>query len=55
MSEKDYQRLHDEAVAKGLKDYIDPVTGYRVTTSLGHRARGKCCDCGCRHCPFNED
>ena len=55
MSKNDYQQLHDEAVAKGLKYYIDPLTGYRVTTALGHRQRGECCGCGCRHCPFGED
>jgi|MDSW01.1.fsa_nt_gb hypothetical protein len=55
MAEKNYQELHDEAVAKGLHDYRDPLTGYRVTTTLGHRARGKCCNCGCRHCPFGQE
>ena len=55
MGNNDFRRLHDEAVAAGLEDYVDPQTGYRVTTKLGHRLRGSCCKCECRHCPYEED
>ena len=26
--------------------------GNKVFTELGHVLRGKCCSCGCRHCPY---
>ena len=55
MSKSTFQRLHDKAVASGLLDYRDPETGYVVITALGHLARGNCCGCGCRHCPYDED
>ena len=55
MSDNDFQKLHDEAVAKGRRFYIDPLTGYRVTTALAHLERGECCGCGCRHCPYGEE
>ena len=50
----DFIKQHDEAVARGEHNYRDPATGYTVMTSLGHEARGACCGCGCRHCPFNH-
>lgn len=46
---------HEVAVAAGLKVYRDPATGYRVFTELGLRERGKCCGCGCRHCPWSHE
>ena len=48
------QRLHDEAVAQGRHGYIDPRSGYWVTTTLGHTLRGSCCGNACRHCPFDH-
>lgn len=48
------QDAHDEAAAQGLATYTDPDTGYSVFTSVGLKARGKCCGCGCRHCPFQH-
>ncbi len=54
MPKEEFQKLHEEAVAQGLHHYRDPATGYMVTTALGHRARGSCCGCGCRHCPFDD-
>ncbi len=38
----------------GELSYADPQTGYAVFTELGLLARGKCCGCGCRHCPFEH-
>lgn len=46
-------RLHDEACARGEDTYVDPATGYRVITEVGHRHRGSCCGNRCRHCPFD--
>ena len=45
---------HAEAVARGSKTYNDPATGYSVFTEVAHRARGKCCGSGCRHCCFDH-
>ncbi|MBO6700870.1 MAG: hypothetical protein JJ921_00925 [Pseudomonadales bacterium] len=49
------QLAHDEAVGRGEFTYVDPSTGYHVFTTLGLQARGKCCGCGCRHCPFQHE
>lgn len=46
--------LHAAACAAGRDHYTDPATGYRVFTALSHEARGTCCGCGCRHCPFGH-
>lgn len=46
---------HAEACAAGLRQYRDPETGYRVFTEIGLRARGACCGCGCRHCPWAHE
>jgi hypothetical protein len=47
--------LHDDALEAGAPVYVDPVTGYLVTTAAGHRARGWCCGSGCRHCPWEGE
>ncbi len=47
-------QLHREACANGALSYDDPQTGYRVFTALAHEARGRCCGCGCRHCPYGH-
>ena len=46
--------LHAAACAAGATTYRDPGTGYRVMTSEALRNRGRCCGCGCRHCPYNH-
>lgn len=51
----DLWSLHAAAVARGDFAYTDPQTGFAVFTELGLRARGKCCGCGCRHCPFEHE
>lgn len=43
---------HDAAVARSEDHYVDPDTGYFVFTAAALRARGYCCDSGCRHCPY---
>ena len=48
-------KLHQEAVERQEKNYIDPETGYEVITEIGHLDRGHCCGSGCRHCPFDEN
>lgn len=55
MSEENFQIIHSKAVANGERVYTDPATGYRVITELGHLARGSCCGCGCRHCPYAHE
>ena len=46
------KEIHKQACDQGNHTYIDPNTGLTVFTSVSHRARGTCCGCGCRHCPF---
>jgi hypothetical protein len=50
-----YKEAHDEAVAKGMPYYKDPITGNYVITEPTHKARGFCCGSGCRHCPYNHE
>jgi hypothetical protein len=45
-------RAHRAAVAAGEPGYLDPVTGLFVMTAASHLTRGRCCDTGCRHCPY---
>lgn len=51
----DIEDLHEVAVRAGHLTYSDPETGYTVMTRLAHEKRGKCCGCGCRHCPFHHE
>lgn len=44
--------LHRAAVAKGQQMYRDPDSGLYVLTAAYHLARGRCCQSGCRHCPY---
>lgn len=43
---------HEFAVVGSEPGYIDPTTGLFVLTVEYLRARGHCCDQGCRHCPY---
>jgi diphthamide synthase (EF-2-diphthine--ammonia ligase)/ABC-type Fe3+-hydroxamate transport system substrate-binding protein len=52
---EDFDTLHRAACQAGQHSYLDPSTGYSVFTELAHRARGKCCGSGCRHCPFAHE
>lgn len=47
-------QLHKFACEKQMDYYLDPKTGYKVFTADYHKKRGKCCDSGCRHCPYHE-
>lgn len=51
----DYMALHDAACCAGEMTYTDPESGYQVFTELAHKKRGKCCGCGCKHCPFHHE
>jgi hypothetical protein len=48
----DILAAHEQAVVAGEPGYIDPSTGLFVLTVEYLRARGHCCDQGCRHCPY---
>jgi len=43
---------HAEAMAAGREGYEDPATGLYVFTAAFLAVRGRCCDTGCRHCPY---
>ena len=47
--------LHAAAMAQNQNFYHDPQTGFRVFTERGHKQRGTCCGCACRHCPFGHE
>ena len=46
--------LHKAACDRGERFYLDPATGFQVFTEVAHKSRGKCCGCGCRHCPYSH-
>jgi hypothetical protein len=43
---------HRTAVETGDPGYLDPESGLFVFTAAYHLERGRCCDSGCRHCPY---
>jgi len=43
---------HRAAIDHGSATYRDPSTGLSVFTSAAHLRRGRCCERGCRHCPY---
>ena len=51
---EDIAALHAAAERAGATTYRDPGTGYRVFTAATLCARGRCCGCGCRHCPYSH-
>ena len=51
-TEEYWRDAHEAACVAGAETYVDAVTGLTVFTRLAHEHRGKCCGCGCRHCPF---
>lgn len=46
------QAAHDAAVAAGEAGYLDPDTRLFVFTAVTLAGSGRCCDSGCRHCPW---
>lgn len=50
----DIEELHRLACAGGEDTYVDPQTGDGVFTALYLKRLGKCCGCGCRHCPYRR-
>ena len=52
---EDIAALHAAAEAAFKPHYEDPATGYRVFTASTLKARGRCCGCGCRHCPYSHE
>jgi hypothetical protein len=54
-SRPDYRAVmgaHQRAVEAGEPGYLDPTTALFVLTGPELWARGKCCEQGCRHCPY---
>ena len=51
---QDIEDMHKQACSEGKHTYIDPTTNLTVFTRVSHLARGSCCGCGCRHCPFQK-
>ena len=43
---------HDAAVEAGEAGYHDPRTGWWVFTAPALAGTGRCCEQGCRHCPW---
>jgi hypothetical protein len=43
---------HREAMARGEDGYLDPATGAFVFTAAYLAREYRCCDNGCRHCPY---
>jgi hypothetical protein len=45
---------HQAALDAGDAGYTDPFSGLFVFTAASLAAVGRCCDSGCRHCPYVE-
>ncbi|NLA35396.1 MAG: hypothetical protein GX868_06875 [Actinobacteria bacterium] len=45
---------HREAMTAGRQGYMDPTSGLFVMTAE-YLASRRCCDNGCRHCPWRRD
>jgi hypothetical protein len=43
---------HRVAMVRGDPGYIDPETSLFVLTAAYLRDRLRCCESGCRHCPY---
>jgi hypothetical protein len=43
---------HAEAVQRGDPGYFDPESGLFVLTAAYLVERSRCCQSGCRHCPY---
>lgn len=45
---------HQAALEAEQDSYLDPSSGLTVFTAEYLARRGRCCDKGCRHCPYIE-
>ena len=56
LSTSDYEKLchtlHEQACALNQELYKDPKTGLWVMTRVHLLRKAKCCESGCRHCPY---
>lgn len=43
---------HAEAVEDEADGYVDPASGLFSFTARYHWEKGRCCEMGCRHCPW---
>ncbi len=43
---------HSAAMAAGQAGYLDPVSRLFVFTAATLAANRRCCQSGCRHCPY---
>lgn len=48
-------QAHAAALTAGESGYLDPDSGLFVLTAGYLAARGRCCERGCRHCPYVSD
>lgn len=55
LNSEDVFETHERACAEGRETYLDPAAGFVVFTRLALEQRGRCCGCGCRHCPFGHE
>jgi len=47
--------LHRAATQMGRSQYVDPATGFSAfTATFLKKQMPKCCNLGCRHCPYTE-
>ncbi|MEI7549511.1 MAG: DUF5522 domain-containing protein [Actinomycetes bacterium] len=46
---------HREACERGDAGYMDPLSGLFVMTEVYLVQRERCCNRGCRHCPYPKD
>jgi hypothetical protein len=56
-ADPDYRQIldaHAAALSRGAMSYADPKSGLAVLTAGYLKARGNCCESGCRHCPYLE-
>jgi hypothetical protein len=45
---------HEAALRAGAAGYVDPVSGFFTFTAQELWDRGRCCESGCRHCPYDD-
>jgi len=50
------KEISENESTQPLREGVDyyKERGYMVFTEAYHLKRGKCCGCGCRHCPWRK-